>query len=293
MPKNVLSHLAEVLIQVIDEADVLPSDMVDVVLAQFLPRNVKANPTSVQLAVEVCNQTNEKLQRYVAQYFTEVLSPEQDEDDEGMDSEEETTGKGGRKGKNGKTSTSKADAADFILTHDLIKSITRSCPALLANVIPLLEEELVSEDKGVRILATQTLGEMFSDRPADKAGSLPAMMGIQVIRADLAKKYPKTWRSWLGRSRDKEAQVRLAVLECTKDILAMHHELGRDIYEVMHGRLVDPDDKIRAAACAAFSTVDYESALHAFDKSTLKDLAARMQDKRVSRLHIPRWGRVS
>lgn len=290
MPKNLLSHVAEVLIQIIDEASQLPSELVDVLLAQFLPKNVKANPTSLGLAVEVCNQTAEKLQRYIAEYFTEVLVPSnEDEDDEDVDSEPETT-KSTKKGKNGKSGpASKTDDSEFVLTHDLIKCIARTCPQLLANVIPLIEEELVSEDTGVRILASRTLGDMFSDKPTEKAGTLPLMLAsigssktaLVSARADLAKKYPQTWKAWLGRSRDKSPQVRQAILECSRDIIEHHHELGRDVYDIWKGRFTDPDDKIRATACAAFQIVDYESSLHVFGKDLLLSLAERIQDRKV------------
>lgn len=297
MPKNILAHIAEVLVQIIDEASQLPSDLVDVLLAQFLPKNVKANPTSLSLAVEVCNQTAEKLQRYVAEYFTEVLlpSPDEEDEDEEMDSEPETKSTKKAAAKNGKSSgrqqpPSKADSADFILTHDLIKTIARTCPQLLANVIPLVEEELTSEDMGVRILASRVLGEMFSDKPMEKAGTLPLMLAnvgssksvLQGTRADLAKKFPTTWKAWLGRSRDKAPQVRTAILEGSREIIEYHHELGREIYEIWRGRLTDPDDKIRLAACAAFQIVDYESSLNAFGKDTLLSLAERIHDKKVN-----------
>lgn len=298
MPKNILSHIAEIIVQIIDEAVQLPSELVDVLLAQFLPRNVKTNPTSLSLVVEVCSQTAEKLQRYVAEYFTEVLLPsDEDEDDQDMESEPETNHKSVKKGKNGKSApASKADDAEFVLTHDIIKSIARACPQLLANVIPLVEEELIVPDVGVRVLAARTLGDMFSDKPADKVGSLPMMLAsvgsskaaLISARADLAKKYPHTWKAWLGRSMDKSPQVRLTILECSRDIIQYHHELGRDIYDIWRGRFTDPDDKIRATACAAFQVVDYESSLHAFDKSLLVALADRIQDRKVCLLS-DRW----
>lgn len=287
MPKNLIAYIADILVQIIDDAPILPSELVDVLLAQYLPKNVKANPTALSLAVEVCKETTEKLQRYIAEYFTEVLLVSPEDEDEEMDSEPEASSKKGKKGK--AVASSKADDPEFILTHDLIKSIARVCPDLLANVIPLVEAELVSEDLGVRILASRILGEMFSDKPLERAGSLPLLFSstsnnnlmIQTTRADLAKKHPQTWKAWLQRSRDKAHQVRLTMIESAKEILPNHHELGRDIYEIWKGRFTDPDDRIRAVACAAFSTVDYESSLHAFDKETLVSLAARIQDRKV------------
>ena len=53
---------------------------------------------------------------------------------------------------------------------------------------------------------------------------------------------------------------------------------------MMRLRLVDTDDKVRTAACAAFGRLDYETALHALDKDTITELLERMSDKRVRRL---------
>ena len=51
---------------------------------------------------------------------------------------------------------------------------------------------------------------------------------------------------------------------------------------MMRLRLVDTDDKVRTAACAAFGRLDYETAFHALDKDTITELLERMSDKRVS-----------
>lgn len=101
--------------------------------------------------------------------------------------------------------------------HDLIKRLNHSCPALLHNVVPQLEEELRVEEVQIRTMATQALGEMF----ADKNG------------ADLIKKYPTTWNLWLLRKNDKVVSVRLTFLEVVKGVLVGVSE-ARDAIEGMH-----------------------------------------------------------
>lgn len=98
--------------------------------------------------------------------------------------------------------------------HDLIKQLNRSCPSLLHNVVPQLEEELRVEENQIRIMATQVLGEMF----ADKGG------------ADFVKKYPTTWNIWLLRKIDKAAVVRTAFVEAAKGVLINLPEM-RDAIE--------------------------------------------------------------
>lgn len=285
LPKNIVAALGDVLSQIIDEMQVVPQGVVDIILTQYLPKAVKANPTALGMAVEVCAAVSDTLQRHVAHYFSEVIlnATVDAEDDEDSDDE------GGRRGAGKKGPASVADSTDFITAHELIKSIHRASPALLANVIPQLEAELTAEDPKVRILATRTLGDMFIDRPLDRPGTLSmmTMAAIPAAQSDLARTYPNTWKAWLGRARDKVPAVRLIILESAKDVLAARPELAKDIYETLHGKLTDPDEKIRAAACAAFQHVDYEAALHSFDGSILAALAERIQDKKVASTLLP------
>lgn len=128
-----------------------------------------------RLAVTVCNATSDKLQRHVCQYFTDII-----------------------------VSHSRDEEFDEIrAAHDLVKQLSCSCPALLHSVIPQLEEELRVDEVQLRLIATQVLGEMFSD----KGG------------ADLVKKYPSTWNMWLQRKNDKVGSVRLKLIEAAKGLL--------------------------------------------------------------------------
>ena len=128
-----------------------------------------------RLTVQVCNQTSDKLQRHVCQYFTDII-----------------------------VQHSRDEEFNEVRTaHELVKQLNRSCPSLLHNVVPQLEEELRVEENQIRIMATQVLGEMF----ADKGG------------AEFMRKYPMTWTVWLQRKNDKASVVRLAFVEATKGVL--------------------------------------------------------------------------
>lgn len=270
--------MADILAQLLGELPAIPSEVVDIILAQYLPKNVKANPSSLSMVIEVCATTADILQRYVAHYFSEVILGANVDFDDMSDEEDD----GGKRGK--KERASVADTKDFIMAHDLIKSIHRASPALLSTVIPQLEAELTAEDDKVRKLATKTLGDMFADRPLNRPGTLSmmSMAAITPAQSDLARSHPNTWKSWLGRSRDKIPAVRLIILESATDIIAARPELAKDIYDILHSKLVDPDEKVRAAACAAFQHVDYEAALHSFGLDLLQSLGERIQDRKVS-----------
>lgn len=197
-----------------------------------------------RLAVQVCNETADKLQRHVCQYFTDmIVSHSRDENFEEVEK-----------------------------AHELIKRLNRSCPSLLHNVVPQLEEELRVEENQIRIMATQVLGEMF----ADKGG------------ADFVRKYPTTWNIWLLRKNDKAAAVRLTFVEAAKGVLVNLLEQRDAIEDALQTKLFDPDEKIRAAVCKLYSQLDYETAVHHVSESQLRAVAGRGLDKKVSPMFLHR-----
>lgn len=129
--------------------------------------------------MQICNATADKLQRHVCQYFTDIIIT------------------------NSQLLDPDSDFEEIHVAHELVRQLSRSCPSLLHSVIPQLEEELRVEEVQVRLIATQTLGQMFGD----KGG------------ADLIRKYPSTWNVWLMRKGDKVASVRLRLVESAKGLL--------------------------------------------------------------------------
>ncbi|KAJ3482805.1 hypothetical protein NLI96_g6741 [Meripilus lineatus] len=150
--------------------------------------------------------------------------------------------------------------------HELIKRLNRACPSLLHNVVPQLEEELKVEEVAIRLMATQVLGEMF----ADKGGT------------DFIKKYPSTWGIWLHRKNDKSPSVRLAFVEATKGIITNLAEMREQVEEALLSKLLDPEEKVRAAVCKMYSQLDYETALHHVSDNQLQSVAGRGVDKKHS-----------
>ncbi|KAH9039613.1 armadillo-type protein [Lactarius pseudohatsudake] len=238
LSKKIELHMADILVALIDEATSLPSELMDIIMAQFLDKNVGLDNPAFRLAVQVCNNTSDRLQRHVCQYFTEVIV--QHAPDEELD--------------------------DIRKAHELVKQLNKSCPSLLHLVIPQLEEELRVEDLSLRTMATHVLGEMY----ADKGG------------ADLVRKYPTTWNFWNLRRNDKSPAVRLAFVEATHGLLVGLPEQRDFIEEALNAKLLDPDEKIRAAVCKLYSQLDYETALHHVTEPQLRRVAERGLDKKHS-----------
>ncbi|KAJ3762232.1 cohesin-associated protein Pds5 [Lentinula raphanica] len=236
LPKNVETFMAEILIAIIDESPSLSGDALEIIMAQFMDKNARVEQPAYRLAVNVCNQTADKLQRHVALYFTDIIV---------SNSEEE-------------------DFEQIRTAHDLIKRLHTSCPGLLSSVIPQLEEELHADASTLRAIATHVLGEMF----CDKAGG------------DLARNHPSTWNAWLGRKVDKSPAVRLKFVESSKGFYNAPAEMAETIESALNGKLLDPDDKIRAAVCKIYSQLDYETAKHRLSEHHLKAIAGRVADKK-------------
>ncbi|KAK0211511.1 armadillo-type protein [Armillaria fumosa] len=149
--------------------------------------------------------------------------------------------------------------------HELVKRIHLACPTLLHSVIPQLEEELRAEDVQLRSIATQVLGEMF----ADKGGY------------DLSKKYPTTWKVWLVRTNDRSVSVRLKALESARPIISGGYpEMREAVQECLQAKLLDPDEKVRAAVCKIYGQLDYETAAHHVTEEQLRAIAQRTIDKK-------------
>ncbi|PWY99706.1 ARM repeat-containing protein [Testicularia cyperi] len=246
MSKNVEICMADMLVQLIDECVSLPSDVLELLLANFTTKAIKHNPAAHRLAVEVCSNTKDRLQKYVAQYFNEVITSAVAEDDQD-------------------------ERINALQTaHSLILQINRVVPSLLLNVIPQLEEELRAEDVQLRILATKVLGQMFAEKSTNAAES-----------GDLARRYAGTWRAWLGRANDKSSSLRVVWAEATKPLLVQHPELKSDLSPILSQKLLEPDERVRAAMAKTLGLLDYETALHHLDKSVLQTLADRCKDKRT------------
>ncbi len=149
--------------------------------------------SNYRLAVEVCNATADKLQRHVCQYFTDII-----------------------------VSHSEAEDFDEVeKAHELIKRLNHSCPSLLHNVVPQLDEEMKVEDVRLRQMATQVLGEMFADNAGGK----------------LDKKYPNTWGLWLARQKDKSPAVRVSFVEGCKGLLLNERD---DLRSYIEGHSPNP-----------------------------------------------------
>ncbi|PWN28534.1 hypothetical protein BDZ90DRAFT_218538 [Jaminaea rosea] len=240
MSKNIELSLADILAQLVDECRQIPGEVLDILLATFSSKAAKLNPAAHRLAVQICLATSDRLQSNVAQYFSENIVA--------VSSEEEPEER----------------ERELRSYHNLIVQVNRYCPALLLGVIAVLEQELTAEDIIVRSIAVHALGTMFGDKQS----------------STLATRYPSAWKAWLGRSVDKQPALRVLWVELTSNILTNHPQLRIDVSKALTSKVVDPDEKVRAAVLRVIGGLDYETALHHLDRAFLRTVSDRLRDRR-------------
>ncbi|RKP23305.1 armadillo-type protein [Syncephalis pseudoplumigaleata] len=197
------------------------------------------------MAGELCNGNVDRLQRYVCQYFTDVLLAT-----------------------NKSSILAESEKQNIKGAHQLIVELYRVAPGLLLNVIPQLEEELSLSNTYLRMLATSSLGELFSARASS-----------------LVDAYPSTWKAWLSRKNDKSTMVRAAWTEYLAKLYTNHPKLAADLNamaESAQAKLLDPEERVRAAACQAIGALDMDVILNHVDVDVLKQLGQRCRDKKVA-----------
>lgn len=248
--KNHLISYADILVQLLDESATISQEIVDILLSHFSQGVAKSNPEARALAVQVCDAAKDKLQKFVAQYFSEEIikavkaAEKQDE----------------------------AKRQELLRkSHALIVQVAKSVPALLLNVLPQLEMELSADDVVLRLIATKALGQIFAEKPAVTNAGGGVYMAAQHI---------STWRQWLGRHNDKNVLVRVAWLEGAHGVLVNHAALKNEICERLSLKLIDPDEKVRLAAITLMSRLDYETQVHHVDLKVLKELSGRCRDRK-------------
>lgn len=295
LSKKVELFMADILVALVDEAQSVPGEVMDIILAQFQDKSAaqgsgsNLNQPAYRLAATVCNQTADKLQRNVCQYFSDIIlnsSSSSSSNANNNDDSEDEDDSNNNTNNNAKNQAEKR-YADIRVAHELIKALHRACPGVLHSVIPLLDEELRAEDVEVRLLATATLGSMFAAASSSSSSSssststssaaahattttttpsqpstststtAPASGGSSLIQS-----YPSTYLLWLSRKNDKSPLIRLRVLaSCAPLLRSPDRGVRAGIEGVVREKLMDPDERVRAAACGVVGGLDYEGLL--------------------------------
>ncbi|RKP06375.1 armadillo-type protein [Thamnocephalis sphaerospora] len=240
--QNVRTCMIDILSQLIEESNGMPQSAIDIVLGQFVSKRHAENPAAYQMACELSNTSIDRMQRYTCQYFTEVILSFGKMEGELTDAEKE----------------------EIKAAHQLVVELSKAVPGLLLSVIPQLEEELELSSPYLRTLATSVLGELFAAR-----------------ESSFALEYPSAWKAWLGRRNDKAVSVRITWTEYFAKLFNNHPEHSSSLNEAIIAKLLDPEERVRAAACRAVGALDIDILLQHLDQDVLTQLGQRCRDKKT------------
>ncbi|KAL2864467.1 sister chromatid cohesion factor PDS5 [Aspergillus lucknowensis] len=302
--KNVEYDMTRLLVTVIDESPVLAPDVVDVIVAQFLridPRALEGSgrkgkkaetqvdekqetlllkdyPPAYNMAKAICQACPERMTSHISQYFNNVII------DTSTTGGENGPSKHSHRKPNLDDSDEEAeDIKELSKAHRLIRELWRACPDVLQNVIPQLEAELSAESMSLRLLATQTLGDLTSGAGVAGPPPPPPMDPAaypQVVLDEYTQSIPQpnvlltpfspkpfsqthssAYESFLSRRLDKSASVRASWATAVGRIIltsAGGSGLGdneeQTLLKHLASMLRDADEKVRLAAVDAVGT---------------------------------------
>ncbi|PGH15463.1 hypothetical protein AJ79_02440 [Helicocarpus griseus UAMH5409] len=338
LAKNVEYDMTRLLVPIIDESSVLAPEIIDVIIAQFLrvdPRIVenssgskskkngapidakqgtlllKEYPPAYNMAKAICSACPEKMTSYVSQYFNNVIID---------------AGPSGTNGLSKHSSHRRASLDDsddegenikeLSKAHRLIREVWRACPDVLQNVIPQLEAELSAESVSLRLLATQTIGDVAAGigvagpptpSSMDPAAYPPAKLidDSQFIQPNalltplspkpFSQAHSTAYQSFLSRRQDRSASVRAAwatgigrIILTSAGGSGLSTNEEQDLVQSLAKMLGDADEKVRIAAVEVIGTFDFSGTVKKLgvnggisdQGSVLSILAERVKDRK-------------
>ena len=193
--KDIQYHMTSILAALVDEHSALPSEVVDIMMAQLIrtsargktkDKDVQADekqstllpleyPEAHNMVQTICNTCEGPMGRQISQYFAEVIMavsggtepPKPNghrRDSDAMESDDEDA-----------AGSAETDMRELLKAHDLLRELWRASPGVLQNVIPQLEVQLSAESIQLRLIATKTLGDVISGIGAAGPPPLPTM----------------------------------------------------------------------------------------------------------------------
>lgn len=341
--KDVQYHMTQMLVTLVDEADSLPTQVVDIIVAQFLRATtpgagrskdaqtdekqstllLKELPEAYNMAKTICNSCPEKMARYISQYFNDVIMDvsasssapaktnghRRHSDAAGSDDEDAPTG------------PTEADLKELHKAHRLLRELWRASPSVLQNVIPQLEAELSAENVQLRLLATETLGDIISGIGAagpppppimDPAAYPPAklddypttltsnsILTTPISPQSFAQTHPGVYQSFLGRRNDKSLVIRTGwttaigrILVTSAGGIGLSREDEAALVKALGEKLNDSDEKVRLAAVKSIASFNLRDVVTKLapngDVSTSGSVLCSLADRARDRKHIVR-----
>lgn len=230
--------VAEMLSEMVSEADFIPQRVVGLVLKKLVvPTSYPVagddsniSNTAFSFSLAVCEANIEKMARFVAQHFSEMLDASVSHSKQRSSNKE-----------------SSFEALQKI--HSSSINIWAHLPELLSSVMGLISDELNSDSEKIRLLATRSIGSMLSSS-STKSSTSSATHFISAHKT--------TWATWLNKSVDVSAVVRCGWVDQIAAILntqTLTSDEMNKICEKFCKCLLDANEKVRLTTCRAFKSL--------------------------------------
>ncbi|QIX00344.1 hypothetical protein AMS68_005861 [Peltaster fructicola] len=320
--KTVEYQLTALLADIVQEAETLSNDVIDVILAQFLRADTDltgvelgagATSPAYDMARAVCNSCTANMIRYVSSYFSSVLFDA---------SEIAQTVKAKPRGKKRKhdvddddvddTTTTAPTADDFQdaeKAHRLLRELWRSSPDVVQGVIPQIEAEISAEDAQLRVMAVQAVGDMVSGIGATglshQDGLDPAAWPSQSTQTSgdnrtqrkciapysFSKVYPECYQAFTDRVRDKSSAVRATwvtgagrIFSTNAGGMGLDSDQEARLLQLVKDCSKDSDEKVRIATIESLSQLDYATLIDLLSKDGGMNVKGSLLDSLAERI---------
>lgn len=253
-PQRLEPLICDILSEIMSEAEVVPHNVLQLILDKLLGNaafnNEKISNPGFNFSVSICEANVDRMTRQVAQYFSEMLFETSDQID-----------------KSDKRLSLKA-IETLKKIHRLSIQIWRYIPGLLNAVMGLIDEELNADDETIRIMATETIGQMI--------GSPNTPQNFLITCKD-------TWSNWLKKSLDISPKVRCKWIEQLPLILIngpnLTSEVSLDLCNALNKCLLDSDEKVRLESCISVGKFPFSKFTRICNKDTLSILSQLIREK--------------
>ncbi|KAJ5560945.1 Armadillo-like helical [Penicillium sp. DV-2018c] len=316
--KNVEFDMTRVLVTVIDESLVLAPEVVDIIVAQFLrvdPRVMSINkkgkrpdapldarqdtlllkdyPAAYNMAKAICQACPERMTSHISQYFNNVII------DASVPAGQTNGSKHTRKPNLDESDEEGEDIKELSKAHRLIRELWRACPEVLQNVVPQIEAELSAESVALRLLATQTIGDLAAGIVSlvdyDKTIPQPNVLLTPVSPKPFSQVHNSAYEAFLSRRLDKTPSVRAAwvtvvgrILQTSAGGSGLHENEEHSLVRHLASMLRDVDEKVRVAAVDTVGQFGFSQIIHKLSldggcsspDSLLAILAERVKDRK-------------
>uniref|UniRef100_A0A1I7VMV3 Uncharacterized protein n=1 Tax=Loa loa TaxID=7209 RepID=A0A1I7VMV3_LOALO len=150
---------------------------------------------------------------------------------------------------------------------DLICELHKFAPEIISSVLPILVNQMHSEDAAVRREAVRLFGNFFGDRDSR-----------------MAEDEPEVWSEYMKRFADVNEEIRRICIRNAEDILVFHPELRGQVTDAVILRCQDLDENVRLEVLSMVQGL-VKRKFEALSERLLTHVVDRIRDKKVRVRH--------